>query len=251
MNPIKIMVLNAVVLVLCGTGLLQSAVSPGRGGAVASGTAKGPAIDTGLGCANSTNGVTSISCTINDVPAGEIILINYTAYTNNFASVTDSNSGTVSILPGYPVTFTGSGYDYVIVITNTGAGTHLLTIKMSSDTSYPTMIADLISGASLTAPIDTANNFAGTTAAGGASTFNCGEVTTSTPGELLVSFANIAGASPELSAGTTPQVMTISQSGAPNAKSAYGNAATIGLNHVKWGVAAGPNNYSCDTVAVH
>jgi hypothetical protein len=179
-----------------------------------------------------------------------MILVNYTAFTNNFTSLTDSNSGTISILPSYPVTFAGA-WDYVIVITNTGAGAHVLTIKENGSTSYPTMIADLISGASPTSPIDNVNHFTGTTKNGSSSTFACGEVTTRQPGELLVSFANIAGASPTLTAVTSPQPMTISQSGAPNAKSAYGPAATIGTNVVKWGVSFGPNSYGCDTVAVH
>jgi hypothetical protein len=256
MNSLKILLLNVIALAVCTSGFMQSANSPGRAsGAVASGSSGsgggGIVSDTGNGCGFSYNSVPTLSCDIKNVTAGETIVVNFTAYSNNFSGLTDSNTGTVAILPGYPVAFSGGGYDYMFVIMNAGAGTHTITASADGNFTYPTIIADVVSGASASAPIDTWNNFMSTSPAGNNVTFACGDISTTQPNELLISFVNLVGPSPSLTAGTSPQQMTISQEPVPNAGSEYGTAANPGTNHVEWGLPTGGNPFVCDTVTVH
>jgi hypothetical protein len=197
------------------------------------------------GCHNNTNGVGSLTCSISNVVQGQTILVSAAQFNATTVSLTDSNTGTVEHILGTTNYNGGSGFSDVWVVKNAGAGVHVLTATYSSgSTGYPSIIADVINGASLTDPID---NASASDPSGYATT--CADVTTTSPNELLISFAHNSG--PTLTPGGTPQPMTVAQVVGDNDLSAYGRASAAGTTRVEWIHAGASTDVACDTIALH
>lgn len=77
----------------------------------------------------------------------------------------------------------------------------------------------------------------------------CADVTTTSPNELLISFAHNSG--PALTPGSAPQPMTAAQVAGNNDLSAYGRASAAGTTRVEWIHAGASTDVSCDTIALH
>ena len=190
------------------------------------------------------NGVGSMTITCSGVTAGQTILINSSQFNASVATLTDSN-GSVAHLLG-PTNFDGGGgFDDVWYVKNAAAGTHVFTATYSTTAGYTTLLANVLSGASATSPIDSSS-----ATSGQGYGLACANVTTSAPGEFLLTFANISGT--PLTVGTVPQVMTLaSNSGTATAVSAFGTAANAGTNYVEWNHGGVSVDFACDTIAVH
>lgn len=194
------------------------------------------------GCLFENNATLSLTCTISGGVSGQFLLVQVSEFNYPGATpvVTDTNTGTIAHLLG-PTTFNnGSGRDDVWSITNTGAGTHTITVTFNTTASFTTETAILFSGASTTSPIDSSST---SDVAGGSS--SCASVTTTSPADLLASFATISG--PTLSPGIIPQNMT-----APIANEyfSYATARYAGTNYVQW-LGSGSTDFACDTIALH
>lgn len=195
------------------------------------------------GCTIENNATTSLACTTTNVLlAGQTVLLTITDF--NYAgatpTITDSNTGTISHLLGPTIFHSGTGIADIWLIKNAGAGTHTITATYNNTASYATEVVVVFSGASTTSPVDaaTASDVAGGTA-------SCASVTTTSPADMLVSFAAISGDT--LTAGTSPQLMT-----ATNIATlvAYGTGRFVGTNYVQW-TGSVTDDFACDTIALH
>jgi hypothetical protein len=198
------------------------------------------------GCGVQNTGGTTISCTPSSaVSTGQTIFVNLTEYTASCTpTLTDSNSGTITnVLGGSTGTSYSGQYDWVWQITSAGSGSHILTATTACTMSYPSIIANVWTGGS----VDNANALGLIIYSSGYTA--CGNVTTSSPNESILSFLNMNGGGTATPA-STPQTMTMASSSASNNTSAYGVAATAGPNYVQW-TSTGSYPSICDTLAVH
>lgn len=183
----------------------------------------------GIECANNPSSGASVSCTLSGVPAGSTIYID--AYWENGVmqtSMTDSNGSPVKIIG--PTQWTDpSRFDAVWRVANATAGTHVLTSNLSGSSTYPTIIAVVLTGASLTSPEDSiaTPNVVSTCAPCSSNT-----VTTSAANEFLLVFA-LPTAVGTATAGTTPQVMTAITTSYTNIIAEYGTAVVAGSNYAE------------------
>jgi hypothetical protein len=205
------------------------------------------------GCVGTSSTTTEFCGTVASVPAGAVMyaIAENLGSASHTATLVDSGGGTASPLSGFPkaVDYSG-GTEYVWQIPNATAGFHTLTVTWN--TAYAaSMSVAVFSPASTTAPTD--NN---TTVAQGLTatpTFNCANTSATANGETIFSVLHIYSGTTTISAGTTPQAMTLqSASQGDGYFVETGSVASAGSsNYVQYGSTAVNAYYSCDTITVH
>lgn len=214
----------------------------------------------GSGCLNATAGagVTSWSCPTSgtiSVTAGQtgLVFLTYYAGTAFTATCADSLGNTWATVPlasgSYPTVFaTGNGFDYVFYSHIVNAGSDLITCTFSNAVNFPSLSAVILDGASVS-PIQTASSVENPSVTGG-TPYAGANVTTTLAGGLVVCFSTFAGAS-TLSAGTSPQVMTVAAAATTsNVLAEYGNFVSTGTNHCEV-VSSASGDVVIDTIAIH
>jgi hypothetical protein len=186
------------------------------------------------GCATLSPSVsTTVSCTVSGATAGQLLVVEFSFYDNHTITLTDSNTGTVALVTlssgGYPTIWHGAFEDYVYVIKNIGAGTHVVTATDSaSPASQPWIQAVLVNGASTTSPIDSATSIATSS-----NTIVGGSVTTTSANELMLAFCELKSSSDPISPSNSPQTMTVLQTVAAGFLVGSATAATTGTNYMQ------------------
>jgi hypothetical protein len=204
-----------------------------------------------LGCTNDNYGSSAnIACTTASISAGQDLLV-FIATGQNVAisSVADSNTGTVAnVLGGSGGTVDNSVTLWTYDVVGTAAGTHTITATWTSTVNYLAIIVMVINSPHPTSPIDSANAVGITSAT---TTLQCGSVTTTEAGELLVSTI-AAGSDTISSAGTVPQAMTMYENTFSSTfATEYGNAVTTGTNYGEFIDSATGDAGPCHTLAIH
>jgi hypothetical protein len=229
---------------------LQRAIFFGQSGQTPAGGGSGTVTyDSTTGCAATGSG-TTITCTATGITAGETIYVDGLWAPNTITGVlTDNGTPVTNVVSGPTVFWSGINLtDTVWVVKNATAGTHVLLITLStSGGQYMGISAPVLLGASTTSPTDGTATPA--TAATGSLISN--PITTTANGEFLLAFCSNGGT---ISAGTTPQAMTLvqmAQAVAPGQAAEYGTAVTAGSNSAQCNSTATNTPFVVDLIAVH
>lgn len=210
-----------------------------------------------IGCINSPGGSgTTITCTLSgSITSGQTGLLQLTFF--DFvatATCADSLGNTWSVVPlasgAYPTSFNGgNGTDYVFYSHITTGGTDTITCTTSTSVDFPTISSVILNNASAS-PIQTASSVDNPSVVNG-TPYSGANVTTTLAGGLGVCFSAYAGGGVTISAGTSPQVMTLATAATiGNIAAEYGNFVSTGTNHCQFTVNAGGDTVT-DTIAVH
>ena len=207
----------------------------------------------GNGCAPAqVSSGTAISCTITGVTAGQSIWVSADGYVGSLITMTLTYTGTYAsrqtVVSPY-MWVAGQDQTGAYVLVNVSSGSHTITMTFGSSVEYLNMTAVVLNGGSPTSPIDNAAGSSETTSGSGVLT--CPNVTTSSSNEFLLAFGSVNGGATVLSAGTTPQTMTIAQYYADQIYSEYGTAATAGTNYATFTSGSDSATAFCNIVAVH
>ena len=167
------------------------------------------------------------------------------------ATLTATSNTTVE-RSGDPFVETGGAIqDQSWTINNMTGGNITFSRSFTGSPSFPLMLVIVVTGQSPTSPVDaqTPTAAAASLIAFG-SAFTCASITTSVNNELLLSISNMDEGG-TLTAGTTPQPMTVVNTGSGiDGASEWGTAVTAGSNTVGWNY----NNTAgslCEVMAVH
>lgn len=204
--------------------------------------------------------VTSCSITVSSNPigcaitvpttsAGGTIIVQFSNFGNPSPTLTDSNTGTIALVPNHPVIWDGgSGAEFLWTISNAGVGDHVLSVSMTGSPVFPSMGASVFSNTSKTSPLATSSVLF-STVGNPPVPFVCGPVTTTVPNAFVYSTAVMAGGA-NLSPSTSPTLMTQAYITNGNNSGVYGSFPTPGVNTVVWNVDA-QLPWVCDTVVLH
>ena len=209
-------------------------------------------------CGQNVGATGTAGCTLTGVAAGSTIIVGamQQSGTQYSATLKDNTVSQGAQFTGYPKFVSSSYTDVLWVLTNVSAGTHALVVQWSFNPSS-TMQAVVLTGASLTAPVDGTPSTSYQNVPGPAN-YTCPNVTTTQANEFLLSFLwiNISSYYPS-GAGTSPQTMTLGQNsyvgGNPGGFYEYGVSSILGSTaHVTYTIAAATSVQAvCDTLAIH
>lgn len=138
---------------------------------------------------NSGFGQTSGASILSNVVAGHLIIISYVGNSGG-VTVTSTDSNGVVLFAG-STTWNGTSPAYTWYVKNTSAGTHTITVNMSSGDTFPAMYATEYSGADTSAPFDVFN----ASTSGSGTTIKSGNMTSAIANEMIYGSGNFSGSS--------------------------------------------------------
>ena len=199
----------------------------------------------GYGCESVSFGSpTSLACTTaNTMLANQSMHVGIAWFSPANTATVAVSSGSCSSSLATPVTwYAGTGeYTSWTCTGFTVGSTVTVTVTFSAASGFPDLLAAAYTG-TLSAPV--IDGSVPAYATGLAATATCGNVTSSQNNAILSQMVNASGA---ITAGTTPQAMTVIQTAATNAIAYYGTAVTAGTNY-STATFSGTQYWVCDNI---